>query len=451
MFRAEELAEATGGELISSGPAGPITTDSRRLGPGSWFIALVGARFDGHDYLRHAAAAGCAGVIAQRAPEGWSRGFVRVPDTLAALQDVARYARRGFPGPVVGITGSAGKTTTRAMAALTLASLGRVHATVGNLNNHIGVPLSILRAPVDAAAWVLEMGMNHLGEIDLLQDIAQPTIRIITNVGAAHTEGVGGLAGVARAKRELFDGARPGDVCIINDDDPAIREMPLPAGVRVLRFGRGPDCDVRLTDVALDPVSMHTRFRVEGRLGVGLGNIPTPGEHLALNAAAAIAAAVALHCPIEDAAAALARYEPVGARQRVERLPNGITVINDAYNANPLSTAASLQTLAAIQGQRRIALLGDMLELGAEEAAGHQEMVTLARSLDLDLIGLAGPCYTAALIALGAPDGIQVADTADALGAQLAGTLGAGDVVLLKGSRGMAMERILHHLTRTGQ
>lgn len=450
MFRAEELAEATGGELVSTGAAGPLATDSRRLRLGDWFVALVGDRFDGHSYLRHAAAAGCAGIIAQHAPEGWDRGFVRVPDTLAALQDVARYARRGFHGPVVGITGSAGKTTTRAMTALALGALGEVHATVGNLNNHIGVPLTILGAPLSASAWVLEMGMNHLGEIALLQDVGQPTVRLITNVGAAHTEGVGGIAGVARAKQELFDGARPGDTCIINDDDPVIRAMPLPEGVRVVRFGSGEGCDVRLTDVAVDPKTMATRFRVEGALGVGLGRIQSPGVHLAHNAAAAIAVAVALHLPIEAATAALSAYEPVGARQRIERLPSGVTVINDAYNANPLSTAASLKTLAALSARRRVALLGDMLELGGAEAASHQEMLSLARELPLDRVGLAGPRYAAAHRSLGAPADVLVAPDADQLGALVAGELAEGDVVLLKGSRGMTMERILSHLSRVG-
>lgn len=451
MFRAEELASATGGQLVHDGAMGPITTDSRRLRPGDWFVALVGDRFDGHNYLRHAAAAGCAGIIAQHAPEGWRRGFVKVPDTLVALQDIARHARRGFSGPVVGITGSAGKTTTRAMTMLALQSLGRVHATAGNLNNHIGVPLTILHAPVDAAAWVIEMGMNHLGEIALLQEIAAPTVRIITNVGAAHTEGVGGLRGVIQAKQELFDGARPGDVCIINDDDPHVRAMPLPAGVRVMRFGRSPGCDVRLTDVALDPKTMHTRFRVENRHGVGLGMLASPGEHLAINATAAIAAAVALHIPIETAARAVSTYEPVGARQRIEQLPGGITVINDAYNANPLSTAASLRTLAALDAGRRVALLGDMLELGSEEITHHQDMLTLARELGLELIGLVGPRYGAAHTAQGANPAVLHADSASELGAKLAGHMRDGDVVLLKGSRGMTMEAILPHLTAKAQ
>ena len=446
IFTAAALAQATGGELVRSGEAGLIDTDSRRLRRGSWFVALTGARFDGHTYLPHADAAGCAGCIAQRVPEGWSRGFIRVPDTLLALQDIARYARAGFDGPVVGITGSAGKTTTRAMTGLTLSSLGPVHQTAGNLNNHIGLPLTLLAAPADAAAWVIEMGMNHRGEIDLLQDISRPTIRLITNVGAAHTEGVGGIEGVAQAKGELFDGARPGDVCIINHDDPHVRALPLPEGVRIIRFGTTADCDVQLTAAAVDPDTLHTRFRVQTPTGVVLSEIRSPGTHLAMNAAAAIAVGEALRCPTKAMAHAISQYEPVGARQRIVAIDGGPVVLNDAYNANPLSTAASLRTLAAITGRRRVALLGDMLELGDLEASGHAEMLDLAQNLSLDLIGLAGPRYAAAWQAAGAPDTVLSAPDALSLAAQISDQIGPGDVVLLKGSRGIAMERLLDTL-----
>ncbi len=446
IFSAAELAEATGGTLVQSGPAGPIDTDSRRLRPGAWFVALVGERFDGHSYLPHAGAAGCAGCIAQRAPEGWRGGFIQVEDTLVALQNIARYVRAGFDGPVIGITGSAGKTTTRALTALALSRLGPIHQTSGNLNNHIGLPLTLLAAPANAAAWVVELGMNHAGEIDLLQDISRPTVRLITNVGAAHTEGVGGIEGVARAKGELFDGARPGDVCIINADDHHVSALPLPKGVRIIRFGTTSDCDVRLTAAVVDPGTLHTRFQVETPSGSVLSEIRSPGTHLAMNAAAAIAVGLALHCPPAQMARAISGYEPVGARQRIVPISGGPVVLNDAYNANPLSTAASLRTLAGITGRTRVALLGDMLELGALEESGHAEMLELARSLSLDIIGLAGPRYAAAYQAAGTPDGVVSAPDARALAALVAPRISPGDVVLLKGSRGMTMERILDTL-----
>ena len=451
MFDAAELATATGGLLEQAAPAGRLSTDSRRIERGDWFLALVGDRFDAHDFLPQVQAAGCAGVVAQRVPDGWEGGFVKVDDTLVALQDIARHARRGFVGPVIGITGSAGKTTTRAMVALAIGALGRVHATVGNLNNHIGVPLTHLAAPVGAAAWVVEMGMNAPGEIALLQEISAPTVRLVTNVGAAHLEGVGDLNGVARAKGELFDGARRGDVCCINLDDPRVRAMPLPDGVRVIGYGAHPDADVRLTDAQVDPDTLETRFRVETIHGSVLGRIPSPGLHLARNAAAALAVAVALHLDVSDAARRLSTYAPVGMRQRVQQGPRGLRVINDAYNANPLSTRASLDTLAAISGRRRIALLGDMLELGSTEDNLHVDVLEHALSLGIDMVGTAGPRYGRArqtLVdrGLAHAEAVHTAPDAPQLAAMVDAQLVSGDVVLLKGSRGLRMETVIDHL-----
>lgn len=442
LFTDEALAEATGGQLLGRGPAGPLRTDSRRLAAGDWFVALTGDRFDGHDFFAAAAAAGCAGVVGQRAPVGWDRGFVCVPDSLIALQSAARAARARFTGPVVGITGSAGKTTTRAMTALAIGALGRVHQTEGNLNNHIGVPLTLLDAPEDAAAWVIEMGMNHLAEIDLLQGISRPTVRLITNVGAAHLEGLGTLENVAIAKGELFDGAVPGDICCINADDALVRSRAIPAGARVLTYGVQPGVDVRLREASVEAATMSTRLRVEtpnGALSIRLGS---PGLHLAHNATAAVAVAVALRLPLDGLAERLGAYTPVGMRAAVLRLDNGLTVINDAYNANPPSMAASLHTLAALPG-RRAALLGDMRELGSQSEAAHREVLALARSLQLDLLGVSGPCFAAAAAELSDPGALIVAETPEATALLLRPHLRPGDTVLLKGSRGSAVERAL--------
>jgi UDP-N-acetylmuramoyl-tripeptide--D-alanyl-D-alanine ligase len=456
ILRDEDIATGTGGALVRPGPPGVIATDSRRLAPGQWFLALSGDRFDGHDFLPHAQAAGCAGAIARQVPQGWDRGFVQVDDGLSALQALASWVRQGFRGPVVGVTGSAGKTTTRAMIAKILGQGEErgpcVHATEGNLNNHVGVPLTILSAPVEADAWVIELGMNHLGEIHLLQEIARPTVRLITNVGAAHLEGVGSLEGVARAKGELFAGARPGDVCVVNADDPRVRALPIPEGVHVLRYGAARDpgskeIDVRLTDAVVDAASLATRFRVETPGdGVVLGTLPVPGLHLAQDACAAIAVGVALHVPVERMGPRLQRYEAVGMRQRLEEGPGGLRFINDAYNANPVSMAASLATLAAVQGARRVALLGDMLELGSHEDPAHQDLLRQALGLGLDLLGLAGPRFQRAARALGAEADLVLAPDAATLGLRVAGRLQPGDVVMVKGSRGMAMEQALHSI-----
>lgn len=442
IFSAEQLAEGTGGTLVSAGPNGPVVTDSRRIRPGDWFLCLAGDRFDAHDFLPMAGRAGCAGAIGQRVPDGWQHGFVRVDDGLEALQNLARYVRGRFSGQVVGLTGSAGKTTTRAMIALVAEARGKVHQTEGNLNNHIGVPLTLLAAPVDADLWVIEMGMSGFGEIDLLQEIARPTVRLITNVGAAHLEGVGSIEGVARAKGELFAGANPGDVCCVNVDDPQVAKIPLPDGVRVIRYGTQNDCDVRLTDAAVDARTLVTRYRIEAADAVVRGTLDSPGIHLAHNACAAVAVGMALRCPLEPMGPALSRYTPVGMRLRIEDGPLGTRVINDAYNANPISVAASLRTLAGLSDVRRVAILGDMLELGADEIAEHRHVLELASGLGLDGIFVAGPRFCEAA------EGMNVIARPDAesLAPSLRDQLRSGDVVLVKGSRGMAMERVLQRL-----
>jgi UDP-N-acetylmuramoyl-tripeptide--D-alanyl-D-alanine ligase len=443
IFSAEEIARGTGGALVASGASGPVVTDSRRVRAGDWFLALKGDRFDAHDFLPQVAEAACAGAIAARVPDAWSRGFVRVDDGLEALTALARFARGRFPGPVVGITGSAGKTTTRALTALVAAAIGKVHQTEGNLNNHVGVPLTILAAPDDADVWVIEMGMNHLGEIDHLQGIARPSVRLVTNVGAAHLEGVGDLDGVARAKGELFLGALPGDVCCVNDDDERVRRLPIPAGVRVLRYGSEKRCDVRWTDARVDPGTLTTRFRVEVGRDVVEGTLASPGIHLVHDACAAVAAGVALGVPVATMAAALERYRPVGMRLRIEDGPRGTRIVNDAYNANPMSMDASLRMLASLPGVRRIAVLGDMLELGADEASAHTQVLETAQGLGLDGIFAAGPRFRAAAERLG----IAWAADAPALAPAVVAAVRDGDVVLVKGSRGMGMERVVQSLS----
>lgn len=440
IFDAATIAAATGGELVSAGPAGPLTTDSRRVPPGAWFVALAGDRFDGHDFLGVVEASGAAGAIVSSVPVGWTAGLVRVPDTLVALQDVARHARQGFAGPVVAITGSAGKTSTRVMIVEVLRALGRVHHTQGNLNNHIGLPLTLCAMPPDADALVVELGMNHLGEIALLQDIARPTIRLITNVGAAHVEGCGSMEGVAQAKQELFDGALPGDVVCVNLDDPRVTAMPLPEGVRVVTYGSDPSATIRLTDAVIDPERLQTRLRIETPDGTIRATLDVPGVHLAINAAAAVAVAWALRVPIESVGPALSRFQPEGMRNRVEHI-GGIAVLDDAYNANPVSMLAALHTLASLKG-RRVAALGDMLELGSEEAHAHHSVLGMA-IVSCDEVWVSGPRMVAAAAAF---PSVRAFDDVDLLSAALTASLASGDVLLVKGSRGARMERVVERL-----
>ncbi len=441
IFDGATIARATRGELVRDAAAGALTIDSRRVAPGSWFVALAGEKFDGHDFLPVVGASGAAGAIVHRAPEGWNAGLVVVPDTLVALQDVARHVRDGFHGPVVGITGSAGKTSTRVMVVDVLRALGQVHHTQGNLNNHIGLPLTLCALQPDADALVVELGMNHLGEIALLQGIARPTVRLITNVGAAHVEGCGSIEGVAQAKQELFDGAQPGDVLCVNLDDPRIAAMPHPEGVRVVTYGTAADATIRLTDVSVDGARLQTRLRIETPDGTVLATLQVPGAHLAINAAAAVAVAWALRVPVETLGAALSRFQPEGMRNRVEVI-GGVSVLDDAYNANPTSMVAAVRTLAAFPG-RRFAALGDMLELGSSEADGHAEVLRAALDAGLAGVHVTGPRMATAATAFA---GVTVHPDAETLADALAAQLAAGDALLVKGSRGARMERVVERL-----
>ncbi|MBN1334784.1 MAG: UDP-N-acetylmuramoyl-tripeptide--D-alanyl-D-alanine ligase [Deltaproteobacteria bacterium] len=440
------LADLSGGVLVADGPAGPVATDTRALSPNAWFVALKGLHHDGHAFLAAAHDAGCAGaVVSADPPEGWDRGLVRVPDTLRALQDVATGVRRRFGGPVVGITGSVGKTTTRALAALALQVSGRVHATAGNLNNHVGLPLTILAAPPDATVWVLEMGLSAPGEIRRLQEIAAPNVRLVTCVAAAHLEGLGSVEGVARAKGELFDTARPGDVVCVNTDDPRVVALPVPGRVRVLRYGTSRGCDVRLIR-ATPTAEGGTSWVVEAAGRVLSGVLPAPGLHMARNLVAAVALTVAVGASLDGVPEALARYEPVGDRMRLERGPGGLTFLNDAYNANPESMAAALDTLATLPASRRVALLGDMLELGPQETAFHRQVLDRALAAGLSLVGLCGPRMVAAAAELPPRLDLVVAPDPEGLARAVADRLAPGDLVLVKASRQVRMERALHVL-----
>jgi len=443
-FSPETIAVGTGGQLKRGGTDGTVCTDTRAISAGDWFLALRGERFDAHDFLDAAIQAGASGVIAERVPADWTAGLVQVDDGLVALQNLGRHVRRGFEGPVVGITGSAGKTTTRALVGLALDPLGVVHQTQGNFNNHIGLPLTLLAAPDDADALVLEMGMNHAGEIDLLQDIGEPNIRIITNVGAAHLEGLGSIEAVAAAKGELFDGARPGDTICLNLDDPYVSAHPLPDGVNVMTYGIHENAQVRMLSAEVDPTTLYTHFTVQVGRETASGIVPSPGIHMAHNAVGSICVGTVLGLPLQGMVERIGTYAPVGMRLRMEPGPLGTHIINDAYNANPMSVAANLRTLAGIPrapGRRRIALLGDMLELGPTEIQQHRDTIALAKTLDLDLLGLVGPRFEAARD----DDTLWAAD-ASRLGEALRDHLQPGDIVLIKGSRGIKMERVLNGL-----
>lgn len=442
-FDGASIAAATGGRLVTDGPAGEVFTDSRKVVPGGWFVALVGERFDGHGFAADVLAKGAAGVVVSR-PVEVSGGVVQVADTTAAYQALGAAARDRAAVPVIGIGGAAGKTTTRALTALALSPLGRVHQNSANLNNHIGVPLTLLDAPDDAAAIVVEMGTSGKGEMAVLESIARPDVRLIVNIGPEHLEGLGDLDGVAAEEGVMFDSADLGDIVLVNVDDPYLRDWAIPAGARVITWGEARGAQIRLVDAVLDPATLGMRATYETPAGRVTADIPSPGRHVAHNAAAALAAAYACDVDLVAAAAALSRYEPVGMRLRRESIGR-VTVLNDAYNANPPSMEAALAVLCALPG-RKIAVLGDMLELGAEEAKWHDHVAGVAATKGLDLVVLCGPRMSAAGASCpGAwlvPDPLEVA-------ARLRPWLKDGDVLLVKGSRGVRLERVIETLRGT--
>lgn len=439
------IASATGGTLHRDAPAGDIVTDTRTLGAGSWFLAITGDRFDGHEFLEQAQAKGAIGCIVSRSvPESWTGGAVIVPDTTRALQALGQYVRGRFPGPVVGLTGSSGKTTTRALIANALKPMGEVHQTQGNLNNHWGVPMTLLATPDTATVLVVEMGTSGPGEIEALARIGTPNVRLIVNVGPAHLEELGGLDGVQQEKGAMFATARPGDICCVNIDDERVAAIPIPDGARRLEFG-GPAAEtVALLEAEVIPEKLSTRARYRTPEGEVEVVIPAPGRHVALNAAGALTVAVALGVDPRAAAAGLADYEPVGMRMRPERLPSGALALNDAYNANPQSVSASLSVLAAMPG-KRWAVLGDMLELGPQAAQWHRQIAGEAGSLALDHVLFVGPMMATAAPACVGP-AVQAFQSPDDAAAWLEGRLGPEDVVLFKGSRGARLEDVLRAL-----
>ena len=450
-WRLADAVRATGAEVLATGAAvafARIATDSRTLTGGELFVALRGERHDAHDHAAAAIAAGAAGLVVERPvalDDGRDATVLQVPDTLRALQDLAADLRRRSAPCVLAITGSNGKTTTKEMLAAILGAAGgaaSVLKTSANLNNLIGVPLTLLGLTGAERHAVVEMGMSVPGEIWRLTEIADPDVGVITNVGPAHLEGVGSLAGVARAKGELFARMRAGATAVANAEDTRVAALADAFPGRVVRFGAG-------CEVAAEVVRCDAAGRAAFRLRVGGAatevHLRIPGAHNVQNALAAAAAAHAVGIGIEAIRAGLLLTEPVGSRMRVLTLPGGVTILDDSYNANPASVAAALRSLAASQAARRIAVLGDMLELGPASAELHGAIGRLVAELGIDELYVYGTHArdTAAGAAAGrAPAAIHVAASHAAIAQALARSARAGDWILIKGSRGQRMEEV---------
>jgi len=435
----KELLSAVGGELIAGAPEetfSDVSTDSRTIPAGALFVPLVGERFDGHDYIEKALASGAAGCLCARAPERVPQGgfCIRVGDTLAALGALAAWYRMQFALPVVQITGSVGKTTCKEMIASVLAQRYETLKTEANYNNEIGTPQTLLRLEARHGAAVIETGMDHAGQIRYLGSLVRPTIAVITNVGDMHIEFLGSRENILRAKCEIFEHLAPDGLALMNGDDPLLNTVSVPQ--RTVRFGRSEGCAVRVTDVddrGMDGVRC-TVTTEKARYALA---IPAPGEHMIYAAAAAVAAGEALGLTAEEITRGIAAYEPAGARMRVERLAGGRIVLNDSYNAGPQSMAAGLRTLAKTDAVRRIAMLGDMKELGTLTAQAHRDIGALVGELGLDALLCVGPAcrdhMAPAARAAGCADVRWYEKKEDAY-ADLTAALCPGAAVLLKAS-----------------
>jgi len=448
-FTLKEIAEATGGSMVGeAGEACGVSTDSRQVAPGQLFVALRGERFDGHDFVAAAAERGVTLFLVDRRwqeehqlPEGCSA--VVVEDTLKGLGDLAAWHRRRFQLRVVAVTGSNGKTTTKEMLAGILAQTGPGLKTEGNLNNLIGLPLTLLRLTGRERWAVLELGMSAFGEIDRLAEIAGPDVGIITNAFPAHLETLGSVEGVAKAKGELFLRLKAGAVAVYNVDDPLISRCPTPANVNRLTFGlRGAEVSsASIKSLGKKGESFTLRLPQEEQPVV----LRAYGRHNVYNALAAAAAAHALGISGELIRLGLEEFTPYDKRFQLEEI-SGVTLIDDSYNANPASMAAALRTLKEVREEgRAAAVLGDMLELGVGTEGAHRELGRLAAGCveRLYLLGGMAAEMAAGAREAGLPESsVLVAADHDQIARELIGWLKKGDCVLFKGSRCMRMERV---------
>jgi len=450
MFTVREIAAATGGRIsgCQQGEVTGVSTDSRTAAPGELFIPLRGERFDGHDYLAAVFAKGVTVVLAEESRLAAlavpaAATVVVVPDCLRALGDLAAAYRRRFSLPVVGITGSNGKTTTKEMLAAILAARGRGLKTSGNLNNLVGLPQMMLQLDDDHKWAVFELGMSEFGEIDRLAEIAAPQVGVITNVFPAHLASMGSMAGVARAKGELFLRLTAGATAVYNADDPLVAALAVPAGVSRISFGlHGAEVTaLNLVQHGIDGQS----FTLKTGAGSGEVMLRAFGLHSIYNALAAAAAAVALGLPLAPIVDGLAAFTPYDKRFKLADL-GAIVLIDDSYNANPASVGAALLTLRELKGGRRgIAVLGDMLELGAESEAAHRDVGHLAATCvdRLYLFGEMAATVAAAAIDAGMPQHeVIVAASHAEIEQDIVKDHLDGDYIMVKGSRGMRMDLV---------
>ena len=442
----QTICAAVGGTVLQSSGAAvrDVTTDSRCVPQEALFIPLVGERFDGHAYIEKALEAGAAGCLTAKTPEALLPGkfYIQVPDTRLALKALAAWYRGQFRLPVVQVTGSVGKTTTKEMIAAVLTQKYETLRTEGNLNNDIGAPLTLLRLMPEHQAAVIETGMNHFGEIRYLGEMVRPDIAVITNVGDAHIENLGNTRqGILRAKCEIFENLTPEGIAVLNGDDELLNTVTLPQ--TILRCGVGDGCDVRVTDIddrGLEGVACTVTIEGEHyRLTTS-----APGRYMIYPMAMAAAIGRRLGLTGEEIAAGVAAYTTVGSRMHLIRLPGERLVIDDCYNANPQSMAEGLRMLAASPAQHRVAVLGDMGELGQLTAQAHRDMGALTRRLGLTAVAVGEKMHA---LTETDPQAQWFATVEEAMPA-IRQLFTPGTAVLVKASHAMHFESIVKELEK---
>ena len=439
----KKIADYIGADVSTDVKITSVSTDTRKIENGSLFICLKGERFDAHDFIPQAVENGAAAIVSERKVE-CPVPVLTVESTSKALLDIARMYRESFDIPVVGLTGSVGKTTTKEMIYCVMSEKFNTLKTQGNLNNEIGLPTTLFSLDETYEAAVIEMGMNHFGEISRLTRTAKPTMAVITNIGVSHIEYLGSRDGILKAKCEIFEGLEKDSFVALNGDDDKLITVKRD-DLKILHFGiENEKNDVRAVDITGD--SESTSFTVLFNGKSQRVTIPTVGLHNVYDALAAFTVGICFDIDSEKIAEGLSKYVPAGMRQRIKKI-NGITVVEDCYNASPDSQRAAVDTLLALGGKRRIAVLGDMLELGEQSEQLHRSVGSYILGKEIDYLFTYGE--QSAFTAESASGGKTVCRSffsKDELASYLLSFLREGDVILFKASRGMRLEEVINKL-----
>ena len=441
----QEICTAVNGTLLCDADVSVtgVTTDSRKVGEGELFIPLAGEKFDGHAYIIGALSAGAAGCLTAKDPGTMLAGkfYIQVDDTLQALKALASWYRGRFAIPVVQVTGSAGKTTTKEMIACVLAERYTALRTAANFNNHVGTPLTLLGLDDTHEAAVIETGMNHFGEIRYLGEMVRPQFAVITNVGDAHIENLGGTRqGTLKAKSEIFENLQQGGVAVLNGDDELLSKLTLPFAT--ILCGKGENCDVRVTDIVERGIEGIT-CTVTTAQDTYEVHIPSPGAYMIYPASMAIAIGERLGLTKDEILRGIAAYAPVGSRMHIIRKSEERIIIDDCYNANPQAMAEAIRILAQTPCHRRVAVLGDMGELGELTEQAHRDMGVCANECGIDAVIAIG--VKAKAITETAQNAVWFATREEAYAA-LREQFTAGTAVLVKASHAMEFGKIVKEL-----